>query len=122
RGENYKGLPYVVLDYPRLMTKDEILNIRLLFWWGHYYSISLHLAGNALLRYRTRLKQAVEREAFSGYYLQLKGSPWEHDVTLPGFGPTGELTQKSEAIGQAHFVRLLNLLPLKSVASLEGFA
>src|SRR5664279_575656 len=40
KGEHYKGLPYVVLDYPRLFTQENIFAIRTLFWWGNYFSIT----------------------------------------------------------------------------------
>jgi hypothetical protein len=43
KGENYKGLPYVVLDYPRLFTRENIFAVRTLFWWGHYFSVTLQL-------------------------------------------------------------------------------
>src|SRR6187549_876336 len=45
RGENYKGLPYVVLDYPRLFTSEHVFAIRTHFWWGNYFSVTLHLKG-----------------------------------------------------------------------------
>src|SRR5258705_2608323 len=32
RGENYEGLPYVMLDYPALFSKENIFAIRTLFW------------------------------------------------------------------------------------------
>src|SRR5262245_43273102 len=39
KGEKYLGLPYVMLDYPRLFTKDDVFAIRTLFWWGNFFSI-----------------------------------------------------------------------------------
>lgn len=45
RGENLGGLPYLVLDYPALFSKKKIIAIRTLFWWGNFFSISLHLSG-----------------------------------------------------------------------------
>lgn len=32
KGENYKGLPYFVLDQPRYFDKENIFTIRHLFW------------------------------------------------------------------------------------------
>src|SRR6188472_4399624 len=32
RGEKYQGLPYVILDYPRLFGQPDIVAIRTLFW------------------------------------------------------------------------------------------
>jgi hypothetical protein len=45
KGENYRGLPYVMLDYPRIFGKEDVFAIRTMFWWGHYFSVTLHLKG-----------------------------------------------------------------------------
>ena len=39
KGENYKGLPYVVLDYPKNFSASGILAIRTMFWW-EIFSVS----------------------------------------------------------------------------------
>ncbi|NPA33981.1 MAG: hypothetical protein GXO48_03510 [Chlorobi bacterium] len=41
RGMNHKKCPYVVLDYPRLITNGTFLLFRTLFWLGHNYSFSV---------------------------------------------------------------------------------
>jgi len=46
RGENYRQLPYVMLDYPRYFEKQDTLAIRTFFWWGNFFSINLQLSGN----------------------------------------------------------------------------
>ena len=46
KGENYQGLPYVMLDYPRSFGKEDTFAVRTMFWWGHYFSITLHRLGN----------------------------------------------------------------------------
>lgn len=33
KGENYLGLPYLVLDYPRNFASDNTFAIRTMFWW-----------------------------------------------------------------------------------------
>lgn len=45
KGENYQGLPYVILDYPASFSKEKILAVRTLFWWGNFFSIALHISG-----------------------------------------------------------------------------
>ena len=49
KGENYQGLPYVILDYPASFRKENIFAIRTFFWWGNFFSISLHLSGKKIL-------------------------------------------------------------------------
>ena len=123
RGENYKGLPYLVLDYPRLMNKEQILNIRLLFWWGHYYSMSLHLAGKAWHQYKSPVINSLAIRSSHRQFVQYKGSPWEHDVSMPFFTPQENLDgKKLRELEKAHFFRMVNLLPLEGVEQLNYFA
>ena len=45
KGENYEGLPWVMLDYPRYFTANDVFAIRTYFWWGNFFSITLHVKG-----------------------------------------------------------------------------
>src|SRR6476619_3541717 len=46
RGENYLGLPYLILDYPRVFDRENIFVIRSFFWWGNFFSSTLQQSGN----------------------------------------------------------------------------
>ena len=59
RGENYNGLPYVILDYPRHFTKEDIFAIRTMFLWGNDFSITLHLKG----RYKKLFEEPLIKNA-----------------------------------------------------------
>ena len=43
KGENYRHLPYVILDYPAFFDKENIFTVRTIFWWGNFFSVTLHL-------------------------------------------------------------------------------
>src|SRR6187200_969888 len=60
KGENYNGLPYVMLDYPRRFGKEEVMAIRTMFWWGNFISITWHLKGKYKDYYHTRIKENRE--------------------------------------------------------------
>lgn len=45
KGENYNGLPYLILDYPAIFGRKNIFAVRTMFWWGNFFSVSLHLSG-----------------------------------------------------------------------------
>jgi hypothetical protein len=45
RGENHRGYPYMVLDYPRNFALYSGVSLRTLIWWGHYIKITLHAHG-----------------------------------------------------------------------------
>ncbi len=79
KGEQYKGLPWVMLDYPRIFGKEDILAIRTMFWWGHYFSVTLHLKGGYLRSYLpVILARRAELEA-AGFWPGVSEDEWEHD-------------------------------------------
>jgi hypothetical protein len=83
KGEQYKGLPWVMLDYPRVFGKEDIFAIRTMFLWGHYFSVTLHLKGSYLRTYLpVILARRAELEA-AGFWPGSSEDEWEHDH-LPG--------------------------------------
>ncbi|MBO9732979.1 MAG: hypothetical protein J7623_30330 [Chitinophaga sp.] len=79
KGEQYKGLPWVMLDYPRFFHKTGIFAFRTMFWWGHYFSATLHLAGNVKAHFSTALREAYLKLAEAGFQVYVQENPWEHD-------------------------------------------
>jgi hypothetical protein len=78
KGENYKGLPYSILDYPRFFKKENILAIRTLFWWGNFFSITLHLSGDQKKETEDKLISAYPLLKENGFYSYQHEDPWEH--------------------------------------------
>lgn len=78
KGENYQLLPYVVLDYPRYFTKEEVFAIRHFFWWGNFFSISLQLSGKFRQRFAPVLQHKFELLQRGGYWLCIAEDPWQH--------------------------------------------
>src|SRR5215467_1521280 len=60
KGENYNGLPWLMLDYPRYFEKEKVFAIRTMFWWGHFFSTTLHLSGEYKDKYNSVLAQSYE--------------------------------------------------------------
>jgi hypothetical protein len=114
RGENYHGLPYVVLDFPRLFTADHVLAIRTHFWWGHYFSVTLHLKGMYRERYAGRCLDAYAELSEQGYLMASTGDEWEHRVSEPWYRPVASMDRR--AFGQAlhlqPFLKIGKTLPL----------
>ena len=80
RGENYQGLPYVVLDQPRLFGKEDIFAIRTMFWWGHYFMVTLHLKGQVQELFRPGLSDAASELAAAGFRITTSGDEWRHEL------------------------------------------
>jgi len=80
KGENYEGLPYVMLDYPRCFDKDDVFAVRSFFWWGHYFSCTLHLKGMYKQQYEQRIDAAIKNNELNGWFLNATDEEWNHDV------------------------------------------
>lgn len=78
KGENYKLLPYVMLDYPRYFNKDHTVAIRHFFWWGNFFSVCLQLSGRFKQDSIGLLCQNFESLRQKGYSVCINDDPWEH--------------------------------------------
>lgn len=78
RGEQYLGLPYLVLDYPRLFRFTGIFAVRTMFWWGHYYSSTLHLSGEYKEKFIRRLEEAYSELSTRNYFISNNQDQWQH--------------------------------------------
>lgn len=78
KGENLKGLPYLVLDYPRIFQKENVFAFRTLFWWGNYVSFTLHLKGEYLdSQFINPLLLNQEKDIC---IVSFSGDEWNHDL------------------------------------------
>lgn len=110
RGENYRGLPYVVLDYPRIAKGEDLFFIRSLFWWGNFFSSTLQIAGH--FKEDNALKLAAAHAALSekGYSVGINEDPWQHHFEDSNY-------QKIAALSQKDFYRVLQQQPHIKIAA-----
>ena len=80
RGENYKGLPWLVLDNPRYFQHHNIFAIRTMFWWGNFFSITLHVSGNNKNDLLKNLTDNVSLLTKNDFYIYNGIKEWEHDI------------------------------------------
>lgn len=106
RGEQYKGLPYVMLDFPRIFSKNDVLAIRTMWWWGNGFTVMLHLKGKYL-------QEAVPKllKKFNGLkqqYISITTDEWDHAIAEPGFIPIGQVSEIefSALLQQRQFIKL----------------
>ena len=87
RGENYKGLPWVMLDYPRVFGKEDVYAIRTFFLWGHAFSVTLHLKGEYMRAFLPGIMgRRAELEA-AGFRMGISDDEWAHEHTEETYGP-----------------------------------
>ncbi|WP_207511985.1 hypothetical protein [Longitalea luteola] len=91
KGENYKGLPWVVLDFPRLFNRQDTFAIRTMFWWGHFFSVTLHLKG----RYKQQFQQALIANlsvlTAQQFYLCVSEDEWRYEFEEDNYKPLTQL-------------------------------
>ncbi|HEY6435626.1 MAG TPA: hypothetical protein VIY47_03485 [Ignavibacteriaceae bacterium] len=87
RGEKYKGLPYVMLDYPRCFGKEDIFAVRSFFWWGNFFSVTLHLKGKYQQLYIPYLQKQSALLAANDFQVCFTGEEWEHDLSDGNYIP-----------------------------------
>ena len=121
KGENYLGLPYFVLDYPRLFSQKEVFAFRTMFWWGHELSCTLHLSGNCLKLYEDQLLTNISKA--TDLYFGINHTPWEFHFERDNFLPVSELTKADMAghIREHGFVKIADRLPLTKQESYKPF-
>lgn len=118
KGENYRGLPYLVLDYPRQFEKQDVCAIRTFFWWGNFFSITLHLSGKYQLRYEPLLIKAIESNSLDGWYLSCSETKWEHHFELDNYRP---MKQQTSNFSNNLFIKIAKKIPLGEWDKAENF-
>ena len=87
KGENYEGLPYVMLDYPRCFGKEHVLAIRTFFWWGNFFSITLQLKGKHLEQFRNSIQQQLPAASYNNAWINVKEEEWMHHFRIDNMQP-----------------------------------
>ena len=108
KGENYRMLPYVLLDYPRRFEAADAFAIRTLFWWGHFFSITLHLAGKYKNKFETAIINNSAILARADFFICINEDQWQHHFEADNYLPVNEMDVKKleQITGQRPFLKL----------------
>ena len=107
KGENYKGLPYVMLDYPSLFDKEKIFAVRTMFWWGNYFSVTLHLAGLYKQKFVTQ-NFVASLQSHDDLHICVNEDQWQHDFDASNYKPVNSFSLEaiSKLITDKAFVKI----------------
>jgi len=115
KGEQHRGLPYIMLDYPRVFTKDDVFAIRTFFWWGNYFSLTLHLKGKFLDQLYDGICNNLETLAENQFYVSRSDNEWAHEIHEDTYTPLNkegiQLIKMSKS--ENGFVKLVCKWPLE---------
>ncbi len=117
RGENYRGLPYWILDYPRKFLKEETFAFRTMVWWGHEISCTLHVSGPPT-------KAFSSAGDVSDVYFCINDTPWEYHFDEDNYQKLSTLysQQINEHIERNRFVKVAYKWPLERLSDLPDLS
>lgn len=107
-GENYLGLPWIVLDYPRLFVRNNIFAIRTMFWWGKFFSTTLHMSGKWQQNIAPKLQASWSILQKNNFWISYTGNQWIHDITDTSYIAAQHITlnELETILQQAPFVKI----------------
>ncbi|MEP6615983.1 MAG: hypothetical protein ABJA57_05360 [Ginsengibacter sp.] len=122
KGENYKILPYVMLDYPSLFSKENIFAVRTMFWWGNFFSITLHISGAFKQLYVHDDPAILENLKKSGAYVCVNDSQWQHHFETSNYIAASDITATLfQKISEKDFIKIAYKIPLTEWDNAEAF-
>ncbi len=117
KGEYYRKLPFVTLDFPRIFEKGNIFAYRTMFWWGNFFSFTLHLQGEYLEQYRAKLVSNFEMLLDQDIYICVGETPWEYHYEKNNY--TKLEFQHKKLIENNSFIKLSKKIPLEKIESVS---
>ena len=117
KGENYKGLPYHVLDFPAVFQNENILAFRTMFYWGNFFSATLHLQGEFLNQNRQALLDNFEKLIETNCYICVHETPWEYTYSKDNYEQLS--LQHRAKIQKDNFIKLSIKIALEDYSSLN---
>ena len=121
RGENYKGLPWLVLDNPRFFQHNNIFALRTMFWWGNFFSITLHLSGNNKTNLLEKIASNISLLKEHDMYIYEGTDEWEHDLDPGSYKKFASLTNEEieKDFSANNFLKLAIKFPIDSLEAIE---
>ncbi len=115
KGEYYKGLPWLVLDYPRLFEKDSFFAIRTLFWWGNFFSTTLHLSGKYKIAFQEKIAGLFGYLQQKDFFVCINNDQWEHHFHESNYKSIAAMDhlEFEEITARNAFIKLAKKIPLE---------
>ena len=117
KGENYLGLPYLILDYPRIFKQQDIFAIRTMFWWGHFFSTTLHLSGSLKILYTPKILASFDFLVKDQYSIGISADPWLHHFGSDNYSAIAVMTKElfEDKCNRAEHLKIAKTVSLNHV-------
>lgn len=80
KGENYKGYPYIILDFPKLFNKNSVFAFRSMFWFGNSFLFSFVCSGDALHSLQNSFMRNRNQLHKQHIFFSLHETAWQHEL------------------------------------------
>lgn len=120
KGEQYRLLPYVMMDFPRFFDHSDALAIRSLFWWGNHFSVHLLLGGKYKMQFAPAVAAGLAGLPRQSWYFQVTEAPWEHHFEPDNYQPLHRNAALNLS-GKGNYLKLATLLPITGAAEAPAF-
>ncbi len=122
KGENYLQLPYVLLDYPRCFDKENIFSVRTMFWWGNFFSTTLHLSGSYKAIFEAAIQKNIQVLQHDDFYICMNDNEWQHHFEADNYLPLNTLkaAEITGIIQQQRFIKVAVKFSLQQWNEMPG--
>ena len=120
KGENYRSLPFVILDFPAIFDSKNVFAFRTMFWWGNFFSATLHLQGRYFEHLKPKLLANFDLLLNQNIYICVAETPWEYHYGKDNYVQL--LVKHKEFIENSPFVKLSKRIQLEQIESVPQFA
>ncbi|MGN6616880.1 MAG: hypothetical protein ACTHJ5_06845 [Ilyomonas sp.] len=111
KGEQYEGLPYVMLDHPRYFTKEAVCAVRSLFWWGNFFSINLHISGKYQADFLTAIPK--KKSGMDNWLFDTGEDEWSHRLDKKELFSAVLKKYSMEDLSKRKYIKLSKKIPLE---------
>ena len=113
KGDSYQKLPYVILDYPSFFVKNNIFTVRTMFWWGNFFSITLHLSGYHKTRFVNNNQELLSFLKKNNFFICVSEEEWQHHFNEENYAIATTITDAVYSqIMRQDFFKVAKKLPL----------
>jgi hypothetical protein len=117
RGERYKEMPYVVMDFPQIKGPDFNIVLRTMFWWGHYFTCNLIIKTSLLDLEKTakNIRKLKKTKILTGSNL------WEQELETDDYKKVSDLSKKEilRLLEDSEYLKLSGKISLREYSSLS---
>lgn len=108
KGENYNGLPWLMLDYPRYFDKENFFAIRTMFWWGNFFSTTLHLSGKYKEKFENAIVHSYNKLCNDEVYTCVNKEQWHHHLEKENYLPVKDFLphEFADQLRKRSFIKL----------------